>query len=172
LFVTGKVAMILDGEFYTQVTSNYGPKNLQWDNAPLPYPAAHPDLAGSGVDFGNPTMIIKGTKNPLAAFKVLEYMQSVQPLVAFANIVRNVPQINTALQSPNLTTDARFRRFIKWAQGPKITVFPVLPVSAAYMNDLVRYENLAVHGKMTAQAALNKVTSDMQTQLDAQANGL
>ena len=172
LFVTSKVAMILDGEFYTQVATNYGPKDFQWDNAPLPYPAAHPELAGSGVDFGNPTMIVKGTKNPLAAFKVLQYMQSVHPLVEFANVVRNVPQIYAALQSPNLTTDPRFRRFIKWAQGPKITVFPVLPVSAAYMTALVRYETLVVHGKMSAKAALDKVTSDMQTQLDAQANGL
>ena len=151
--------------------TNYGPKNLQWDNAPPPYPAAHPELAGSGVDFGNPTMIIKRTKNPLAAFKVPQYMQSVQPLVAFANIVRNVPQINSVLQSPNLTPDPRFRRFITWAQGSKITVFPPLPVSAAYMNELVRYETLVIHGKMSAQAALDKVTSDIQAQLDAQANG-
>jgi maltose-binding protein MalE len=83
-----------------------------------------------------------------------------------------VPQVYGALNSPNLAKDPVYRRFIQYAQGPKMTVFPVLPVSAAYQNELVRYEDLAIHGKMTAQAALDKVTKDMQTQLDAQQNGL
>ena len=171
-FLTGKVAMITDGEYYTQVVANYGPKNFQWDVAPMPYPAAHPELANSGMDYGNPTMIMKSTKHPLEAFKVLQYMQSVEPAVKFANIIRNVPQMYAALQSPNLAPDPRYRRFIQYAQGPKMTVFPVLPVSAQYQNELGRIEQLVINGKMSAQDGLNKVTSDMQTQLDAAQTGL
>jgi multiple sugar transport system substrate-binding protein len=172
VFFQGKVAMVVDGEYYTNMVPAYAPKGFQWENVPLPYPAGHPELANSGVDYGNPAMIMKGTKNPEAAFKVLEYMTSVGPTVSLANVVRNVPQIYAALQSPNLAKDPVYRRFIAYAQGPRMTAFPVLPVSAAYQNELGQYEDLALHGKMTAQAALDKVTKDMQTQLDAQQNGL
>ena len=172
VFFTGKVAMIVDGEYYTQMVDFYGAKSLDWDNVPLPYPAGHPELANSGTDYGNPTMIMKSTKNPDAAFKVLEYLQSVEPTVKFANLIRNVPQMYAALKSPNLAPDSHYRRFIQYAQGAKMTVFPVLPISAQFQNELVRIEDLVVHGKMTAQAGMNKVTSDMQTQLDAAQNGL
>jgi multiple sugar transport system substrate-binding protein len=172
VFFQGKVAMIVDGEYYTNMVPAYAPKGFQWENVPLPYPAGHPELANSGVDYGNPTMIMKGTKNPQAAFKVLEYMTSVEPTVAMANVVRNVPQVYAALKSPNLAKDPIYRRFIQYGQGSKMTVFPVLPVSAAYQTELGRIEDLVIHGKMTAQAGLDKVTKDMQTQLDAQQNGL
>jgi multiple sugar transport system substrate-binding protein len=172
VFFTGKVAMIVDGEYYTQMVNFYKAKNLSWDVAPMPYPAGHPELANSGADYGNPTMIMKSTKNPDAAFKVLAYLQSVDSAVKFASLIRNVPQMYAALQSPKLASDPLYRRFIAYAQGPKMTAFPVLPVSANYLTDLIRYEDLAIHGKMSAQAALNKVTSDTQTQLDAAQNGL
>jgi multiple sugar transport system substrate-binding protein len=172
VFFTGKVAMIVDGEYYTQMVDFYGAKNLDWDNVPMPYPAGHPELADSGTDYGNPTMIMKSTKHPLEAFKVLEYMQSVEPAVKFANVIRNVPQMYAALKSPNLAVDPHYRRFIQYAQGARMTVFPVLPVSAQYQNELVRIEDLVIHGKMSAQAGMNKVTSDIQTQLDSAQNGL
>lgn len=171
VFFTGKVAMIVDGEYYTQMVDFYKAK-LDWDVAPMPYPAGHPELANSGADYGNPTMIMKSTKNPDAAFKVLMYLQSVDSAVSFASYIRNVPQMYAALKSPKLASDPRYRRFIAYAQGPKMTAFPVLPVSANYLTDLIRYEDLAIHGKISAQDALTKVTSDIQTQLDAAQNGL
>lgn len=173
VFLTGKVAMIVDGEYYTQVVPNYDKKkSLVWDVAPMPYPAGHPELANSGADYGNPTVMMRSTKNPDAAFKVLMYMQTVSSAVKFANVIRNVPQMFGALKSPDLAPDPVYRRFIQYAQGSRMTAFPVLPISADYLNDLIRYEDLAIHGKISAQAALNKVTSDMQTRLDGAQSGI
>src|SRR5262249_54523117 len=75
VFFTGKVAMVVDGEYYTQPKNVFKiKKGFAWDVAPLPYPAGHPELANGGADYGNLTMMMKSTKNPDAAFKVLMYM--------------------------------------------------------------------------------------------------
>jgi multiple sugar transport system substrate-binding protein len=111
-------------------------------------------------------------KHPLEAFKFLEYMESVGPTVDFANSIHNVPQLFAALKSPKLDPNPHYRAFVQYAQGPKVTSFPVLPVSADYAAQLTRNEDLVVHGKMSPQAGLDKVTTVMQQKLDQYQSGL
>ena len=172
LVFNNKLAMVINGEYWTGMINAYAPAGFGWGNVPLPYPAAHPELAGTGVAGGNPGTLMKGSKNPLAAFKFMEYMESVGPTVAFADAIHNVPQLYAALSSPDLDPNPHFRAFVKYAQGPKVTAFPVIPVSANFADELTRYEALVVHGKMSPQAGLDKVTSDVQKLLDAQQSGL
>ena len=172
LFTTGKVAMIVNGEYYTGVTQAYGPKNLDWSQAPLPYPAARPDLANSGIAGGNPGFILKGTKHPFEAFKFMEYMQSVGPTVAFANFIHNVPQLYAAQTSPMLDPNPHFRTFVKYAGGPKVGAFVVLPIGSDFAAGLTGAEDLVVHGKMSAKQGLDKLTLQMQQKLDQFKSGL
>jgi multiple sugar transport system substrate-binding protein len=172
LLFTDKMAMTINGEYWTGMINAYARKGFEWGNVPLPYPANRPGLANSGMAGGNPGTIQKGTKHPLEAFKFLEYMQTVGPTVAFANSIHNVPQLFAALKSPLLDPNPHYRAFIKYAQGPKVGAFPVIPVSANYAAQLTRYETLVVHGKMSAQDGLNKVTSVTQQQLDQFYSGL
>jgi multiple sugar transport system substrate-binding protein len=172
LVFNNKLAMVINGEYWTGMIKAYAAKGFQWGNAPLPYPAKRPDLAGTGVAGGNPGTLMKGSKHPLEAFKFMEYMESVGPTVDFANAIHNVPQLFAALKSPKLDPEPHYRAFVKYAQGPKVTAFPVIPVSADFADALGRYEALVVHGKMSAQDGLNKVTTDTQQKLDAQQAGL
>jgi multiple sugar transport system substrate-binding protein len=150
----------------------YAPKGFQWGNVPLPYPSNRPDLANTGVAGGNPGTLMKGSKHPLEAFKFMEYMESLGPTVAFANAIHNVPQLYAALTSRTLDPNPHYRAFVKYAQGPKVTAFPVIPVSADFADELGQVEALVVHGKMSPQDGLNKVTTDVQQKLDAQQSGL
>jgi hypothetical protein len=99
-------------------------------------------------------------------------MESVGPTVDFANAIHNVPQLFAALKSPKLDTNTHYRAFVKYAQGPKVTSFPVLPVSADYADQLGQVEALVVHGKMSPQDGLNQVTNTVQQKLDAEQSGL
>lgn len=172
LLFTDKLAMVINGEYWTGMINAYARKGFQWGNAPLPYPSNRPDLAGTGVAGGNPGTLMKGSKHPQEAFKFMTYMESVGPTVAFANAIHNVPQLYAALKSPKLDPNPHYRAFVQYAQGPKVTSFPVIPVSANFADDLTRYESLVVHGKMSPQDGLNKVTSDIQQKLDAFQSGI
>jgi multiple sugar transport system substrate-binding protein len=172
LLFNNKLAMVINGEYWTGMINAYAPKGFQWGNVALPYPAASPSLAGTGVAGGNPGTLMKGSKNPDAAFKFMEYMESVGPTVDFANAIHNVPQLFAALKSPKLDTNTHYRAFVKYAQGPKVTSFPVLPVSADYADQLGQVEALVVHGKMSPRDGLNQVTNTVQQKLDAEQSGL
>jgi multiple sugar transport system substrate-binding protein len=115
---------------------------------------------------GNPGTIMNGTKHPAEAWAFLSYMETPNPTLSFANAIENVPQLAALGTSPKLNPEPHYRVFVKYAQGPHIVAFPVTSISTAYANSLTTAEGLVLHGKMTAKQALDKVTSDLQTQLD------
>ena len=163
LFYTGKLAMDISGEW----TPFFTPKTLDYGVAPLPHPANRPDLANYGMVAGNPGTIMKGSKNPDAAWKFLSYVEGLGPTMSFAYAMDNVPQLIAGENSPKLNPDPHYRVFVKYAQGPHIEAFPVSPVSSAYAAALASTEQLVLHGKTTAKAGLDKVTSDLQAELNS-----
>jgi multiple sugar transport system substrate-binding protein len=172
LLFTDKLAMVINGEYWTGMVNAYARKGFQWGNTALPYPANRPDLAGTGIAGGNPGTLMKGSKHPQEAFKFMQYMESVGPTVDFANAIHNVPQLFAALKSPKLDPNPHYRAFVKYSQGPKVGAFPVIPVSADFADQLTRNESLVVHGKLSPQDGLNKVTSVVQQKLDAFQSGI
>jgi multiple sugar transport system substrate-binding protein len=168
MFFAGKTAMLIEGEYYVKQIVNYK-THLDYGVAPLPYPAGHPELAGSGMAGGNPGMIMAGSKHPAEAFQFLQWVETLQPTIAFANAINNVPQLKAAVNSPDLDPNPSFRTFVKWAQGPKITVFPVISVQNELAVELTQVEDKVLHGKMTAQAGLDQVTKDIQAKISGTA---
>lgn len=163
-FFSGKTAMVIEGEWNPKFAAEYAPK-VDWAVAPLPYPAGHPELLGSGMAGGNPGMIMKGSKHPDEAWNFLRWIETLPPTMAFANAINNVPQLKAALSSPQLDSNPKYRQFVHYAFGPKVVVFPVTPVSSEFANELTQIEDLVVHGKMTPKAGLDKVTKDIQAKL-------
>jgi multiple sugar transport system substrate-binding protein len=167
LFLEGKVAMEINGEWTPFFVNLNAPKGFDYGVAPLPHPANRPDLANYGMVGGNPGTIMKGTKHPAEAWQFLSYMETLGPTLQFANAIENVPQLTAALNSPQLNPEPHYRVFVKYAQGPHIAVFPVSPVSSDYASELTSVESQVLHGKMTAKQGLDKVTSDLQTKLSS-----
>jgi ABC-type glycerol-3-phosphate transport system substrate-binding protein len=74
-FISGKVAMVLQGVWMANFINNNNP-SMDWDAAPFPYPADRPDLASStpvGLDV---LVIPTGAKHPREAWEFIRYVQS------------------------------------------------------------------------------------------------
>ncbi len=172
MWLLGKVAFEINGEWNPSFARQYAPKGFDWASAPLPYPASHPELANAGEAGGNLGFIFRKSPHPLEAMKFLEWIQNVGPTVAFANVLNNVPQVKAALTSPKLDPDPKFRKFVNYSGTARVAIFPNLPVSGQYLAELTTIEPQVLHGKMDAKAGLDKVTHDIQTLLDQQSSGL
>jgi len=71
-FLSGKVAMVLQGVWIHNYIERYAP-GLQWAAAPFPYPADHPELAGTTHAEADVLMIPKGSPHPAEAFAFMQY---------------------------------------------------------------------------------------------------
>jgi multiple sugar transport system substrate-binding protein len=172
LFLTNKIAMYVSGEWNPQFIKQYGdPKHFSYGVAPLPVPASrgNVNVAEAG---GNMGFIMRKAPHPEEAFKYLLWVQNLEPTVRFANVLNNVPQIKAALTSNQLDPNPYFRTFVHQAGVAQIQIFPNLPISAQYATELALVEDKVIHGKMTPKQGLDTVTSQMQSALDQQSNGL
>lgn len=170
LFLSGKIAMYVSGEWNPKFIQVFGSKNFDYGVVPLPYPAAHPqNIAQAG---GNMGFIMRKAAHPDEAFKYLMWIQNVDPTVRFANVLNNVPQITAALNNAHLDPNPHFQAYLHQAATAHIDIFPNTPVSAEYATEMETIESQVVDGHLSPKAGLDKLTHDMQTLLDSQSNGL
>jgi multiple sugar transport system substrate-binding protein len=78
-FLSGKVAMVLQGVWMHNFIEKYAP-GLQWAAAPFPYPAGHPELAFTTSADADVLVIPKGSPHPAEAFAFMKYL-STQPVL-------------------------------------------------------------------------------------------
>jgi multiple sugar transport system substrate-binding protein len=74
-FLSGKVAMVLQGVWIHNYIEKYAP-GLQWAAAPFPYPAGHPELSGTAHAEADVLMIPKGSPHPAEAMAFMLYASS------------------------------------------------------------------------------------------------
>jgi len=172
LFLSGKIAMYISGEWNPKFISVYGSKTFVYGVAPLPYPAARPQLANSGMINGNMGYVMRKAAHPDEAFKFLMWVQGNEPTVRFANVLNNVPQTRSAIQSARLDPNPYFRAFVRYAGSAHLEAFPNVSVASEYAAQLTAVEDKVVHGQMSPQEGLDKVTHDLQALLDQKSNGL
>ncbi|MET0791850.1 MAG: extracellular solute-binding protein, partial [Polyangiaceae bacterium] len=72
-FLSGKVAMVLQGVWMHNFIEKYAP-GLQWSAAPFPYPQAHPELASTTSADADVLVIPKDSAHPSEAFEFIRYM--------------------------------------------------------------------------------------------------
>ena len=172
MWLQGKAAFEVNGEWNPKFAKIYAPKGFQFVPVPLPYPAGHPELANAGEAGGNMGVIFKKAPHPAEAAKFLTWIQNTEPTVAFANVLNNVPQTKAALTAPNLDPNPLFRTYVRYSGTARVAIFPNLPVSGQYLAELITVEQQVLHGKMSAKQGLDKVTHDIQTLLDQQSSGI
>jgi len=74
-FLSGKVAMVLQGVWMWNFIQMYSP-GMQWGAAPFPVPADRPDLYGIASAEADALAIPKDSKHPDEAFEFIKYVQS------------------------------------------------------------------------------------------------
>jgi multiple sugar transport system substrate-binding protein len=124
-FETGKIAMMIDGEWRNAFIAADKSK-VNYQTAPFPVDDAQPDLYGSGQVGGTIMGIPKGVKHPAESWLLVKYMTTdTNALVTLAKGLRNVPSTVDSLKDPELNADPHFSTFMKIFQHPKSTFKPV-----------------------------------------------
>ncbi len=168
-FYTGKVAMMINGEWNPYWAHRYAP-NFEYGVAPLPPPSAHPERAGTTWLGGNMFCIPNGSAHPKEAWDLLVWMQSDEAQVLYAGLNNNVPNQRSALKSPALRTGAPYKEkfgiFLDLSDSPNAAAFPALPVSNLYNAELFTARDLALSGDKTPADALRDVRVRVQRELD------
>jgi multiple sugar transport system substrate-binding protein len=119
-FETGKLAMLMDGEWRVAFIGAEHPE-LQYGTAPMPVDGAQPSLYGSGYINGTIIGIPKNGKNREAAWQLVKYLTTDNhALAAFSNGIRNVP--------------SNFATFTKIFAHPKSQTIPITSAGQAYLD--------------------------------------
>jgi multiple sugar transport system substrate-binding protein len=127
-FETGKVAMVLDGEYRTAFLKAEHPE-LEYGTAP--HPVSKPDLYGSGFVIGTIMGLPKGAKHADAGWQLLKFLATdTDTLAEMSNGLHNVPSTIASQNSPKLTNDPKFATFLDIFANEKSSTQPVLKIGS------------------------------------------
>jgi multiple sugar transport system substrate-binding protein len=164
-FETGKVAMILDGEYRTAFIKAEHPE-LNYGTAPLPVPDDQQDRYGSGYITGSIMGIPKGSSNEAAAWELVKYMTTnTGALVKLANGLANVPTTAASAKSPGLHLGPQFQPFVDIFQNPNSETNPPKASGAAYQEIFESFISKWQAGRVDD---LQSGLEDVAKQVDAQ----
>jgi multiple sugar transport system substrate-binding protein len=131
-FMTGQVAMIIDGEWRAGMIDDSNSK-VDYGVAPFPVPDDQADQYGKGYITGTIVGIASTSQKQNAAWEFVKYLTTdTEAVVNFANAIHNVPSTIAALASPKVSQDPSFQQFIKIAQNPNSTTTPASPNGGDY----------------------------------------
>jgi multiple sugar transport system substrate-binding protein len=131
-FMTGQVAMIIDGEWRAGMINDSNSK-VHYGVAPFPVPDAMVAQYGKGYITGTIVGIARTSAKQNAAWEFVKYLTSnTDAVVNFANAINNVPSTTAALASPKVNQDPSFQTFIKVASDPNSSTTPSSPNGGAY----------------------------------------
>lgn len=164
-FLSGKVAMVLQGVWLNNFIKKYNP-HLDWKAAAFPSvdPVKYPNVTIAESDV---LVIPKGAKHPNAAFEFIKYV----------NMQKNIEKLNTA-QGKFSPLAKISKEFITNHPNPYIQVFidlaksanarhvPDMPVWNEYKNEMIVAYDQAFTGVLTPVEALKNVDTHAQWKLD------
>jgi multiple sugar transport system substrate-binding protein len=127
-FETGKIAMLVDGEW--RVAFIEGDKSkVNYATAPFPAADDHPELYGSQLIGGTIIGIPKGAPHPAESWLLLKFMATdTNMLRTLAHGLKNVPSTLDSLKDPTLEADPHFKTFLDVFKNPKSTFKPLTPI--------------------------------------------
>ena len=131
-FETGKLAMMMDGEWRVAFIKAEHPE-LAYGTAPMP--TANPGLYGAGYINGTIIGIPKNGNNRDAAWDLVRYLTTNDhALATFSNGIRNVPSTRSSTRSKELKPDAHFATFGRIFTNPKSQTIPITAAGAAHLD--------------------------------------
>jgi multiple sugar transport system substrate-binding protein len=132
-FETGKLAMMMDGEWRVSFIASEHP-DLQYGTTAMPVDGARANLYGGGYINGTIIGIPKNAKNKDAAWDFVKHMTTNDHALAkFSNGIRNVPSTRSSSKSPELKPDPNFAVFSKIFVNKNSTTTPITSAGAQYL---------------------------------------
>jgi len=151
-FYTGKVATMIDGEWQSVFIKKFAPA-LEWGVAPLPYPAAKPELAGTTQVTTSTLFIPKNAKHPKEAWTFMKYLLDKKSMLAFTLALGNLPARTSMVDDPGYAELPNFTAWLTAMKSANAKSLASGPVAAQYAADLgTAFDDLAQLRKSPADA--------------------
>jgi multiple sugar transport system substrate-binding protein len=166
-FQTGKVAMMVDGEYRIAFIKDQAP-DVDFGTAPFPVPDDQPDRYGAGYVTGNIMGISKGSENKEAAWALIKYLTTDEDaIIKLANGIKNVPTTQAALDSPKLEVDDNFKTFLDIFQNPNTDTSPSTANGAVYQTQFDSFVEKWQRGQVDdLDAGLAQVDDEIDSALE------
>lgn len=163
-FETGKLAMMMDGEWRVSFIAAEHPE-LKYGTAPMPVDASNSSAYGSGYINGTIIGIPKNAKNKDASWALVKYLTTNDHALAqFSNGIRNVPSTKSSAKSKELKPDPNFNTFTQIFANPKSQTTPITSAGSAYLDTFANFLAKWQSGKVSN---LQKGLLDVDKQIDA-----
>jgi multiple sugar transport system substrate-binding protein len=165
-FMTGQVAMIIDGEWRAGMIDDSNSK-VNYGVAPFPVPDNMADQYGKGYITGTIVGIASTSDKQNAAWEFVKFLTTdTDAVVNFANAIHNVPSTNAALASSKVSQDPNFQQFIKIASNPNSNTTPASPNGGDYQLVLQQLGYDFQSGKQTdLQSGLTDAAHQIDTNI-------
>ena len=157
-FYTGKVAMVIDGEWQPVNIPKTAP-NLKWGVANIPVPAASPNLAGTTQLTASTLFIPKNAQHKQAAFEFMKYLTDTQAMGDFTVALGNLPARTSMLNDPRYATIPQFSTWLQNLSSPNVHALASQPYSSQYSTDLVTDFKSVLDGSKSPADAMADVAS-------------
>ncbi|BFH66861.1 MAG: ABC transporter substrate-binding protein [Paenibacillus dendritiformis] len=163
--LTGQLAMYIGWEYnFRDERAEDGPIGV----APFPYPAAKPELKGSGMVSPRAIFIPAKAKYPDEAWEFMKYLMARDTQVEFALEAKVIPTIKAALDDERLRADANQTMipFLEAAKSENLQGFPNSSYINEYLQALSEETEKALKGTQSPQEAMDKVAQKIQPLAD------
>jgi len=157
-FYTGKVAMIIDGEWQAVNIPTTAP-NLNWGVVNIPVPAASPNLAGTTQLTSSTLFIPANSQHKQQAFEFMKYLTSPDAMTKFSLALGNLPARTSLADSTAYASIPQFSTWLQSLKGSNVHALASQPYSSQYATDLADAFNSVQTGTANAQTALQSVAS-------------
>jgi multiple sugar transport system substrate-binding protein len=163
-FFVGKLGMDdTVGEWFISFVDKFAP-GLDYDFIPKPAPAdGRPDATSFD---GSVFTIPKGVAHADASWEFIKFVSLPENMGEFAFTIHNIPPKTAVANEDRFVSDPKFKKCVALYTGPNAFGPPKSPVTDLYFTKLTEAENLVKHGQIDAKGALDRVTQEVQAELD------
>ena len=166
-FMDGKVAMVVDGEWFMGPNFIRGLKpDLWYGVAPIPYPKDHPERKNTNTVSGTVVVIPSGVADPDASGQLLAWMMTPEVVAEEMCANYNLPSSKKAAQDPCFKQDEYFSIFVELANDPNATAPVYTPASTEINTEIHKIEEKVLHAGEDPIPLLKEAQQKLQPILD------
>jgi multiple sugar transport system substrate-binding protein len=164
-FLTGQVAMVLQGVWMANYIHNNNP-SLDWDAAPFPFPADRPDLANSSAVGMDVLVIPRGSPHPEEAWEFVRFVQSQEGMELLCDGQwKHSPLSHVSPAFYRNHKNKRIKLFYDLAAGKNTFSWPRVGIWREWQDEMsAAFERVWTNGE-TPEAALGYSQRRMQPKL-------
>lgn len=162
-FFVGKETIVQVGEWFIQFQRQFAP-DLEMNFMPAPPPEGGRENCTTfdGSVFTIPT----GVQDPEASWTFIKWLSEDEHMGAFCYAIQNIPPKVAPASEERFVSDSRFQLALDLLNGPNAFGPDKMPVNDFYGSRLAEAETAVKAGQLTAQEALDRVTQEVQEELD------